>query len=79
MEDLESFDPTEEQMEILVSIYSAGGEASIADVVTGDATQTSMLLDALREEGLVVDGASGAALTRKGQMVVNSYLESVNA
>jgi helix-turn-helix protein len=79
MEDLDSFDPTEEQLEILVSIYSAGGEADIAEVITGDATQTSMILDTLRDEGLVVDGESGAALTRKGQMVVTTYLESVNA
>jgi len=79
MEDLESFDPTEEQLEILVSIYSAGGEANIADVVTGDVTQTSMVLDTLRDEALVVDGESGAALTRKGQMIVTSYLESVNS
>jgi len=49
MEDVEAFDPTEEQLEILVSIYSAGGEANIADVVTGD-TQTEMILDAPREE-----------------------------
>jgi|SRR6056297_551271 len=79
MEDLESFDPTEEQLEILVSIYSAGGEAKIADVVTGDVTQTSMILGTLREENLVADGDSGATLTRKGQMIVSSYLESVNA
>ena len=79
MEELESFDPTEEQLEILVSIYSAGGEANIADVVTGDVAQTSMVLDQLREEELVVDGESGAALTRKGQMIVTTYLESVNA
>ena len=79
MEELDSFDPTEEQLEILVSIYSAGGEANIADVVTGDVTQTSMILDTLREAGLVADGESGAALTRKGQMIVSSYLESVNA
>jgi len=79
MEDVEAFDPTEEQLEILVSIYSAGGEADIADVVTGDVTQTSMILDSLREENLVVDGDSGAALTRKGQMIVTTYLESVNA
>ncbi|WP_435074614.1 CheF family chemotaxis protein [Halorubrum sp. HHNYT27] len=78
MKDLESFDPTEEQLEVLVSIYSAGGSANIAEVVTGDVTQTSMILDTLREEGLVVDGESGAALTRKGQMIVTSYNESVN-
>ncbi|MGM0447017.1 MAG: CheF family chemotaxis protein [Methanobacteriota archaeon] len=79
MEDLDSFDPTEEQLEILVSIYSAGGEANIADVITGDVTQTSMILDTLREADLVADGEDGTTLTRKGQMVVSSYLESVNA
>jgi len=81
MEDVEAFDPTtEEQLEILVSIYSAGGgEANIADVVTGDVTQTEMILDTLREESLVVDGDAGAALTRKGQMIVTSYMESVNS
>jgi len=79
MEDVEAFDPTEEQLEILVSIYSAGGETNVADVVTGDVTQTSMILDTLREEDLVVDGDSGAALTRKGQMTVTTYLESVNS
>lgn len=79
MEEVEELDPTEEQLEILVSIYSAGGEARMADIVTGDAAQTSLVLDGLREQGLVVDGDEGTTLTRKGQMVVNSYLESVNA
>ncbi|WP_128906468.1 CheF family chemotaxis protein [Halorubrum amylolyticum] len=79
MEDVEAFDPTEEQLEILVSIYSAGGEANIADVVTGDVAQTEMILDTLRDEDLVADGDAGAALTRKGQMIVTSYLESVNS
>ena len=79
MEDVEAFDPTEEQLEILVSIYSAGGEANIADVVTGDVAQTELILDTLRGENLVVDGDAGAALTRKGQMIVTSYMESVNS
>lgn len=77
--EVEDLDPTAEQLEVLVSIYSAGGEAQIADVVTGDATRTSMILEDLRESGLVADGEDGAALTRKGQMVVTTYLESVNA
>ncbi|SNR38070.1 CheF family chemotaxis protein [Halorubrum vacuolatum] len=77
--EVESLDPTEEQLEILVSIYSAGGEVDVADVVTGDVTQTSMILDSLREDALIVDGESGLTLTRKGQMVVTTYLESVNA
>ncbi|OYR55869.1 CheF family chemotaxis protein [Halorubrum halodurans] len=77
--EIEELDPTEEELEVLVSIYSAGGEASVSQVVTGDATRTSMILDSLRESGLVVDGEAGAALTRKGRMVVTTYLESVNS
>lgn len=79
MEEVEELDPTEEQLEIIVSIYSAGGEASMSDIVTGEAARTSLVLDSLREMGLVVDGDTGTALTRKGQMVANSYLESVNS
>ncbi|MUW14423.1 hypothetical protein GJ633_06895 [Halorubrum sp. CBA1125] len=77
--EVESFDPTEEQLEVLGSIYSAGGEASVADVVTGDVTHTSMVLDTLREADLVVDGDEGTALTRKGQLVVTAHLESPDA
>ncbi len=77
-EDVEALDPTEEQLEILVSVYSTGGEASVGDVITGDAAQTSMVLESLREDELVVDGEAGIALTRKGRMAVNTYLESVN-
>ncbi|MES3162421.1 MAG: CheF family chemotaxis protein [Halorubrum sp.] len=78
-EEIEALDPTDDELEVLVSIYSAGGEANIADVVTGDAARTSMILESLRDGNLVVDGESGAALTRRGQMVVTQYLESVNA
>ena len=78
-EEVEALDPTEDELEVLVSIYSAGGEANVADVVTGDATRTSMILDSLREEGLVADAETGTTLTRKGRIVVTRYLESVNA
>ncbi len=76
--EVEELNPTEEQLEILVSIYSTGGAVNVADVVTGDATETSMILDSLREDALIVDGEAGITLTRKGQMVVTTYLESVN-
>lgn len=77
--EVEELDPTEDELEVLVSIYSAGGSASVSQVVTGDATRTSMILDSLRESELVVDGETGATLTRKGRMVVTTYLESVNS
>ena len=77
--EVEALDPTEDELEVLVSIYSAGGEASVSEVVTGDATRTSLILESLRESELVVDGETGATLTRKGRMVVTSRLESVNS
>lgn len=78
MEEVYELDPTEEQLQILTTLYTADGEASLSDIFTGDATRTSMLLDSLREDGLVADGESGPTLTQKGQMVVSTYLESVN-
>ncbi|MGZ0746950.1 CheF family chemotaxis protein [Haloparvum sp. AD34] len=78
MEDVRDLDLTDEELEILVSLYSAGGEASISTIVTGDATQTSMVLETLRNGGLVADGETATALTPKGRMVVNTYLEKVN-
>ena len=77
--EVEALDPTEDELEVLVSIYSAGGEASVSEVVTGDATRTSLIIESLRESELVVDGETGATLTRKGRMVVTSRLESVNS
>lgn len=79
MEDVHELDLTDEELEILVSLYSAGGEASISTIVTGDATQASMILDKLREGGLVADGETATALTPKGRMVVSTYLGEVNA
>ncbi|MEF8780443.1 MAG: CheF family chemotaxis protein [Haloferacaceae archaeon] len=78
MEEVYDLDPTEEQLQILVTLYTADGGVSFSDIVTGDATRTSMLLDELREEGLVADGEAGPTLTHKGRMVVSTYLESIN-
>lgn len=79
MEEVRGLDLTDEELKILVSLYSAGGEASISTIVTGDATQTSMVLETLREGGLVADGETATALTPKGRMVVNTYLEQIDA
>ena len=79
MEEVYELDPTEEELQILVTLYTADGEASVSDIVTGDATRASMVLEGLRDRGLVVDGERGPTLTPKGQMVVSTYLESVNA
>ena len=78
LEDLDDVCLSPEALEILVSIHAAGGAAPLSAIVTGDASRTTMLLDDLREDGLVVDGETGPTLTRLGTMAVTSRLEQVN-
>lgn len=70
---------SDEELQVLVGVYSTDGEAEPTDVITADASRTALVLDGLREKGLVVDGEGGIDLTPKGRIVVNSRLETVNA
>jgi len=78
MADLEDVSLSETEVEILVAIYSSGPGVSLASVVSGEASQATMVLNDLRSDGLVVDGEGGPQLTPTGQVVVSKYLERVN-
>ena len=78
MADLEDVSLSETEVEILVAIYSSGPGVSLASVVSGGASQATMVLNDLRSDGLVVDGEGGPQLTPTGQVVVSKYLERVN-
>lgn len=79
VESLQDVSLSDEEVQVLVAIYSAGEGVDPLDVVAADASRTTMVLNGLREKGLVVDGDDGTALTPKGRVVVNSRLEEVNA
>ena len=78
MADLEDVSLSETEVEILIAIYSSGPGVSLASVVSGGASQATMVLNDLRSDGLVVDGEGGPQLTPTGQVVVSKYLERVN-
>jgi len=78
MADLEDVSLSETEVETLVAIYSSGPGVSLASVVSGGASQATMVLNDLRSDGLVVDGEGGPQLTPTGQVVVSKYLERVN-
>ncbi|MFQ3475617.1 hypothetical protein HKK80_05060 [Halonotius sp. F2-221B] len=79
MEDLQDIEVGEEEVETLVSLYSAGGSAELGMLVTGDINETKAIVDRLKEKELVEDGDEGLSLTAKGQVIVNKKIESVNA
>jgi len=81
MEDLQEIELTNDKTEILVAIYSTGDMEgmSLADILGVDGSQVTMLLQDLKEDGLVQDSPGGPKLTPKGEVVASRYLEDVNS
>ncbi|WP_135365543.1 CheF family chemotaxis protein [Halosimplex halophilum] len=79
MADLEDVSLSEEQVELLVAVYSTGPGVSLANVLDMESSQLTMVLNDLRADDLVVDGEDGPKLTPKGRVVVSNHLEDVNA
>lgn len=79
MEALNDIEPTDEELEALVSLYSAGEGVHLGDLLNVDAAQLTMVLNSLTDDGLVVDGDGVTKLTPRGQALVSRRLEQVNA
>ncbi|MFB6122828.1 MAG: CheF family chemotaxis protein [Haloferacaceae archaeon] len=78
MEELEDISLTDEELQVLVGLYSAGEAADPTELVTADPSRTTMVLNSLREKGLVVDGEQETSLTPKGRVVITDRLEDIN-
>jgi helix-turn-helix protein len=78
MAELEDISLTDEELQALVGLYSAGEAADPSELVTASASQTTMVLNKLREKGLVTEGDRGVSLTSKGRVVITDRLEDIN-
>ena len=76
--ELESFEPSDAEMEVLVALYTAGSDVSLASIMDIDPQQLTMLLNGLADEGILVDTDEGTEITAKGRIIVGQRLESVN-
>ncbi|MFB6075396.1 MAG: CheF family chemotaxis protein [Haloarculaceae archaeon] len=81
MQELQDVELTGDKKELLVALYSTGdmGGMPLADILGKEASEVTMLLTDLQEDGLVQDAADGPALTPMGEVVASRYLEDVNA
>lgn len=79
MEEVREIDPNSDEIEALVSLYSAGENAHLKDIVNVEASQLTMILNSLADAGLIVDTGEATKLTPKGRVVVTQRLEQVNA
>jgi len=80
MSDLQELSLSETETEVLTTIYSTGDrDISLANVLGVDPEEVKSHLHALHQVDLIESGEHGPVLTSKGQVVVNHYLERVNA
>ncbi|MFB6134973.1 MAG: CheF family chemotaxis protein [Halanaeroarchaeum sp.] len=77
-EELEDVSLQEAELEVLVGLYSGATRGNLAGMLGVDASRVSMLIDSLREKGLLEETDSGYALTATGRMAVGERIEDVN-
>lgn len=75
---VEDVETSEDEMEALVAIYSGARIEDLAGTLGVDSSRVTMLLNDLREKGLVDEGAKGLSLTAQGQLLVSDRIETVN-
>ncbi|NHN59165.1 MULTISPECIES: CheF family chemotaxis protein [Halorussus] len=76
--EVEDVTTSEDEMEALVAIYSGARSGDLAGTLGVDSSRVTMLLNDLREKGLVDEGQKGLSLTAQGQLLVSDRIETVN-
>jgi helix-turn-helix protein len=77
-EELQDVSISDDEIEVLVAIYTAGSETNLARVLDADSSRVTMLINSLREKGLVEDRDGELEFTNQGLMVVSNRVEAVN-
>lgn len=80
MEEVQDLELTADKKEILVAMYSTGDldGMPLANIVSAEASQVTMRLQELEEDGLLQDSPDGPTLTPTGEVVASRHLEDVN-
>ena len=68
-------EPTEPQLELLVRLYSLGGEMDPSEMLSKSAAELAALFDPLREVDLLRKGETGVFLTGRGYLLVNETMD----
>ncbi|UPV74386.1 hypothetical protein M0R89_17870 [Halorussus limi] len=76
--EVEEVTTSEDEMEALVAIYSGARSGDLAGTLGVDSSRVTMLLNDLREKGLIDEGQKGLSLTAQGKLLVSDRIESVN-
>jgi helix-turn-helix protein len=75
---LEDIDLTEDEVEVLMGIYSTGESAELGSMLDIEPSRLTMLLNSLEQKELIVTG-DVTKLSPMGRTVVNTRIEDVNS
>ncbi|MFC7041954.1 CheF family chemotaxis protein [Halonotius sp. GCM10025705] len=78
VDDVRQTEVSDTETQALISLYSAGGNASLDGIVTDDDTDAQTVAEHLLEKELVTEEEGVLYLTSRGEIVVTEQLESVN-
>lgn len=67
--------PTDAQLELLVRLYSMGGEFDPSAMLSKSPAELAELFDPLREAGLLRESDTGVFLTGRGYLLVNERID----
>jgi Uncharacterized conserved protein len=76
--DVRQTEVSDTETQALISLYSAGGNASMDGIVTDGDSDSRSVADQLLEKELVTEDDGTLYLTSRGEIVVTEQLESVN-
>lgn len=80
VDSLKQISLSEPETEALTTVYSTGDmDMSLPKVMDMSPKKVKRILHSLHDKGLIQSGENGPVLKAKGQIVVNEYLERVNA
>jgi helix-turn-helix protein len=80
MADLKDVELSDPEIELLVTVYSAGDIEGVplANVLDRESSEVTMLINDLEGKELLASTDAGPTLTSKGRVIVNKHLDDVN-
>lgn len=77
-DDVSDLDLSMTETQALVALYSAGGNAPLEMILTGEDSEQAALLQALKDQNLVIKEGEDLQLTSRGEVAVTEEIEAVN-
>ncbi|TYT62657.1 CheF family chemotaxis protein [Natrialba swarupiae] len=78
-DEVEEIELTDPEKRVLVSVHATGGDIDFTNMLDGDPTYVTNVLNSVQNKELIVEHEDSISLTPKGRIIVSQRIEDVNA